>query len=100
MPWIQNISLSDVRRGFHIEPGSNAMLIQITDPASWRPTPKHQFKEVHHFEFLDVEAGDHVDICGHSLSSIDDQRSRKARLDSKAPSGPGFCCLAAQRFRF
>ena len=37
------------------------MLISITDPASWRPTPAHKFKEIHHFEFLDVEKNDHVD---------------------------------------
>ena len=61
MPWIQNCAADDIPKGFHVAVGDNAMLIQITDPASWRPTPKHQFKEVHHFEFLDVEAGDHVD---------------------------------------
>jgi len=36
------------------------MLIQIADPASWFPTPKHKFKEVHRFEFLDVEEKDKV----------------------------------------
>ena len=36
------------------------MLISITDPASWRPTPAHKFKEIHNFEFLDVEANDEV----------------------------------------
>ncbi len=61
MPWIQNCAADDIPKGFHVAVGDNAMLIQITDPASWRPTPKHQFKEVHHFEFLDVEANDHVD---------------------------------------
>ena len=34
------------------------MLISITDPASWRPTPAHKFKEQHNFEFLDIEAKD------------------------------------------
>ena len=61
MPWIQNCAAADIPTGFHVAVGDNAMLIQITDPASWRPTPKHQFKEIHHFEFLDVEANDHVD---------------------------------------
>jgi len=55
MPWIQNIALSDVRKGHHIRVGENSMLIQIVDPAMEFPTPKHQFKEVHQFEFLDIE---------------------------------------------
>ena len=60
MPWIQNCAAADIPTGFHVAVGDNAMLIQITDPASWRPIPKHNFKEVHHFEFLDVEEKDHV----------------------------------------
>ena len=58
--WIQNVALSDVRKGFHFDAGSNSMLIQIVDPAMEFPTPKHQFKEVHQFEFLDVEEKDFV----------------------------------------
>ena len=60
MPWIQNVALSDIRKGFHIEPGPNAMLIQIVDPPGDFPTPLKQFKEVHQFEFLDVEEKDPV----------------------------------------
>lgn len=60
MPWIQNVARSDITNGFHIEPGHNAMLIQIVDPASGFPTPKYTFKEVHQFEFLDVEEKDQV----------------------------------------
>lgn len=55
MPWIQNVSLSDVRRGFHIEPGANSMLIQIVDPDMEFPTPLREFKETHQFKFLDIE---------------------------------------------
>ena len=58
MPWIQNIGLSDIRRGFHIDPGPNAMLIQIVDPPGDFPTSLHTFKEVHQFHFLDIEAKD------------------------------------------
>ena len=60
MPWIQNVALSDIRRGFHIEAGINSMLIQIVDPPGDFPTPLKQFKEVHQFQFLDVEEKDHV----------------------------------------
>jgi predicted protein tyrosine phosphatase len=35
------------------------MLIQIMDPApTWWPAPAHEFKEVHRFEFMDVERDD------------------------------------------
>ena len=60
MPWIQNIAMGEVKRGFHIAPGENAMLIQIVDCGSEFPTPKYTFKEVHQFEFLDVEEKDVV----------------------------------------
>jgi rhodanese-related sulfurtransferase len=61
MPWIQNCAADDIPKKFHREAGPNSMLIQISDPASWKPVPKHQFKEIHQFEFLDVEADDEVD---------------------------------------
>lgn len=61
MPWIENCAADDIPKAFHHNAGPNSMLIQITDPASWKPYPKHTFKEYHHFEFLDVEMNDHVD---------------------------------------
>jgi hypothetical protein len=60
MPWIENIARDDVNKAFHHNAGPNSMLIQISDPASGYPTPKHQFKEIHQFEFLDVEEKDVV----------------------------------------
>jgi predicted protein tyrosine phosphatase len=60
MPWIQNVSLSDIRKGFHIDAGINSMLIQIVDTGSEFPTPLKQFREVHQFQFLDVEERDFV----------------------------------------
>ena len=60
--WIQNCAADDIPKGFHVAVGENSMLIQIMDTAtSWWPVPKHKFKEVHQFEFLDVEEKDHVD---------------------------------------
>ena len=60
--WIQNCAADDIPKGFHVAVGENSMLIQIMDTAtSWWPKPKHQFREVHKFEFLDVEEKDHVD---------------------------------------
>jgi predicted protein tyrosine phosphatase len=60
MPWIQNVALSDIKKGFHINPGENAMLIQIVDPPGDFPIPLYKFKEVHQFQFLDVEEKDEV----------------------------------------
>ena len=56
--FIENVAASDVTTGFHYDAGPNAMLISITDPAGWKPTPKQKFKEVHEFEFLDAEDDD------------------------------------------
>ena len=64
MNWIQNVSMKDIRQGFHVDPGINAMLIQIVDPAVEFPVPKYQFREVHQFEFLDAEQNDNFpDEC-------------------------------------
>lgn len=60
MPWIQNISLADVRNGHHFDPGPNCMLIQIVDPDMEFPQPRHAFREAHQFRFLDVEDRDEV----------------------------------------
>lgn len=54
-PWIQNVSMADIKRGFHYDAGPNSMLIQIVDPAYEFPKPALKFKEVHQFEFLDSE---------------------------------------------
>lgn len=56
--WIQNVSLADIPKKHHIAVGENSMLIQIVDPAMEFPTPAHKFKEVHQFEFLDLEKDD------------------------------------------
>ena len=56
--WIQNVSMTDIRLGFHIDPGFNSMLIQIVDPATEFPVPKYAFRETHQFEFLDAEDED------------------------------------------
>lgn len=56
--WIENVSRDAVKNGQHSDLGSNVMLIQIGDPASFFPVPKHTFKSVHQFEFLDAEDDD------------------------------------------
>ena len=78
MPWIQNVSLSDVRKGHHIGVGENAMLIQIVDPDMEHPTPHHQFKEVHQFKFLDLEKSD--DCINDAWKVSDDQAKQLVQL--------------------
>lgn len=68
--WIQNVALSDITKGHHIDPGPNAMLIQIVDPAMEFPTPKYEFKHVAQFEFLDLEKND---LHGEEFKITDDQ---------------------------
>ena len=78
MPWIQNVALSDVKKGFHFDAGSNSMLIQIVDPAMEFPIPKHQFKEVHQFEFLDVEEKD--EVLEEAMKCSQEQANELVRL--------------------
>ena len=61
MHWIQNVSMSDIKKGHHNDPGDNAMLIQIVDPAMEFPAPFYKFKHVAQFEFLDLEKDDMLD---------------------------------------
>jgi len=75
MPWIQNVAADDIPKGFHVAVGENSMLIQIMDTAtSWWPKPKHNFKEVHQFEFLDIERND---SCIDPAMKISDEQAQQ-----------------------
>jgi predicted protein tyrosine phosphatase len=74
MPWIQNVALSDVKKGHHVRVGENSMLIQIVDPDMEHPAPAHQFREVHQFRFLDLE---HSDDCINDAWKIQDQDAER-----------------------
>jgi predicted protein tyrosine phosphatase len=86
MPWIQNVSLADIRKGHHVAVKENSMLIQIVDPDMEFPTPAHQFKETHQFKFLDIEDdGMSNDGNGTSIDMswgmvTDDQAAELVRL--------------------
>lgn len=71
--WIQNLSMQRIKDGDHINPGKNAMLIQIVDPAYGFPIPKHKFKEIHQFEFLDYEDDDKF----YEEAHINDEQAEK-----------------------
>ena len=77
MPWIQNVALANIPKRHHIDAGENSMLIQIVDPAMEFPTPKHQFKEVHQFEFLDLEQDDK---WGEEFKVTDEQAAQLVAL--------------------
>ena len=77
MPWIQNVALADIPRKHHIAVGENSMLIQIVDPCMTFPTPAHKFKEVHQFEFLDLEVNDK---WGEEFKITDEQAAELVRL--------------------
>lgn len=77
--WIENVAWDDVKNGWHSDLGVNCMLIQIADPATFFPTPKHTFKEVHQFEFLDAEDDDLKRFPEEALIS-DDQAAELVRL--------------------
>jgi len=67
MPWIENVSLTDIERGQHFDAGENSMLIQIVDPDMEFPKPLKSFKEIHGFKFLDIEDP----ISKHSVKDED-----------------------------
>jgi hypothetical protein len=75
--WIQNVALADIPRGNHIRVGENSMLIQIVDPAMEFPTPLYKFREVHQFEFLDLEQND---AWGEEFKVTDEQAAELVRL--------------------
>ena len=82
--WIENVSLENVTKGFHFDPGHNSMLIQITDPLTEPPVPgfKH-FGEIHQFRFLDSEIGMGEDHLEDAMISRD-QAMEIAKLLVKA----------------
>lgn len=75
MPWIENVSFEGIQDGHHFEPGPNAMLIQIVDPSMTFPRSKRNFREVHQFQFEDIDndtpKGTHI---------TDDQAKELGRL--------------------
>jgi predicted protein tyrosine phosphatase len=79
-PWIENISLEDVRKGYHYDPGFNSMLIQIVDPGTEFPTPKHEFREVRQFFFLDVDDTDHDKFYFEAAITNEDAKGIAAAL--------------------
>ena len=56
MPFIQNVSMSDIKFGHHLYEPDQTILIQIVDPGVEFPDPKFKFPAgIFQFEFLDAE---------------------------------------------
>lgn len=81
MHWIQNVAMVDVAKGHHFDAGLNSMLIQIVDPGMEFPTPKNTFKEVHQFQFLDLEKDD---PWGEEFKITDEQAEKLVALLQQA----------------
>lgn len=77
MPRIENVSLSDIVNGFHMDVTKNSILIQIVDPDMDFPIPKKDFGKIHQFKFLDLEKD--VDY-GHHLKIVDEQAKAIAQI--------------------
>lgn len=77
MPWIENVACTDIPIANHHDAGLNSMLIQIMDPASFFPEPKHHFKEIHQFEFLDQEDDDLAKDPDLEDALIDQEQAEK-----------------------
>lgn len=75
--WIQNVALGDISKGNHVRVDENSMLIQIVDPAMEFPQPLYKFREVHQFEFLDLEHGDDF---AEEFKITDEQAAELVRL--------------------
>lgn len=53
--FIENVSRADILAGTHSDAGLNSMLIQISGVISEHPTPLKAFREIHQFNFEDIE---------------------------------------------
>ncbi len=56
--FIENASRFDVSTAMHADAGENSMLIQISGYDEDHPVPLKKFKEVHQFQFEDIESED------------------------------------------
>jgi len=69
MNFIENVSMENIKRACHFDPGPNSMLIQIVDPDHDFPEPLFKFKAVHKFKFWDEEEpGDCTISDGQALA--------------------------------
>lgn len=68
--FIENASRFDIGTAMHADAGVNSMLIQISDIISEHPTPLKKFKEVHQFNFEDIEEDEEWAISDEQAQEI------------------------------
>ena len=81
-PWVENVSLHDIKKAQHFDPGPNSMLISIVDPDMEFPGVPFPFGEIHRFKFLDIEEdgftnlgdGSWTDMSDFSITDIQAQK--------------------------
>ena len=71
--FIENVSRADILAGTHSDAGPNSMLIQISGVVSEHPTPLKAFREIHQFNFEDIEEDE-------EWACTDDQATELASL--------------------
>lgn len=54
MPYIENLSLSNIVKGIHMNRPNDSILIQIVTPGDDFPKPWYDFSEVYQFEISDL----------------------------------------------
>jgi len=65
--WIANYSLADVKKGNHIIPNDDTVLIQICDPKTSFPKSPYKFVKIYQFRFYDTNEESHI----QSIQNID-----------------------------
>ena len=68
--WIQNVSLDDIVKAWHYDPGENSILISIVDPDMEHPRAKYSFKERHNFKFFDVDSEQEHSITNEQANTL------------------------------
>jgi len=91
--WIENIPLENVAKGQHHACGENSMLIQISDHDMAFPAPKHTFKEVHKFTFLDIEQEGDFSITDEQAAELVQllQHAKEKRMNVVVHCHAGIC---------
>lgn len=91
--FIENASRFDVITGMHADAGENSMLIQISDIISPHPTPKYKFKEVHQFNFEDIEEDEEWAISDSQAQEIADllRKAKEQHMNVIVHCHAGLC---------
>ena len=84
-PFIQNVSLDDIKSGYHYDTRGRGVLIQIVDPAMEFPNPKYpsMFIDKYQFKFLDIDK-DHRDEGLRKFCITEDQAIKLCEILKQA----------------